>query len=216
MNKKHSSHCEPLLDLSASDENIEAQWTLVHRLNCKNVYRPPNGNLDKAVKYLNNCLKVFNFSKVNFFLLGDLNINFKNKSSPNYRKLHFLIQSNGMTQYINTTTRNTDKSKSLIDLAITNSKFVSKSGTLDYFMSDHQPIYIVHKKGRDVRQSVKFEGRSYRSYDREAFKKLLYEDIDWAKFYDLKDPDQAWAFVLGNITLILDQICPIRSFHVKN
>ena len=26
-------------------------------------------------------------------------------------------------------------------------------------MSDHQPIFVVHKKGRDVRQSVTFKDR---------------------------------------------------------
>ena len=68
VNKKHSSRCKSLLDISASNENIEAQWTRLHRPNCKdvvvcNVYRPPppNGNLIKAVDYLDDCLKTLNF-----------------------------------------------------------------------------------------------------------------------------------------------------------
>ena len=220
VNKKHSSYCEPLQDLGISNDNIEAQWTLIHRPNCKNimvcnVYRPPNGNLDKSVKYLSDCLNTLNLSKLNLFILGDLNINYKNKSSVSYKKLHYFIQSQGLSQHINNTTRNTDKTKSLIDLAITNSRYVSKSGTLDHIMSDHQSIYIVHKKGRDLRQSAKFEGRSYRSFNREDFRSAL-TDLDWSTFYGLTDPDQAWEFVLSNITLILDQMCPMRSFHVKN
>ena len=114
VNVKHSSFCEPLEDLCTSNENIEAQWILIHRPNCKNVvignvYRPPNGKLDKATRYLDDCLKTVNMSKVNVFILGDLNVNFKNRSSDNYKKLHFLTQSNGLAQLINTTTRNTDK-----------------------------------------------------------------------------------------------------------
>ena len=220
VNMKHSSHCEPLLDLGVSDENIEAQWTLIHRPHCKNVmvcnaYRPPNGNLDKAVKYLSDCLSQLNLSKLNLFIMGDLNINYKNKTSGNYKKLHFLIQSHGLSQYISTTTRNTDKSKSHIDLAITNSKYISNSGTLDHYVSDHQPIFIVHKKGRDVRQSVEFEGRSYRSFNKDDFKGALL-GVDWSNFYELTDPDRAWAFILDSIIPILDKMCPIRSFHVKN
>ena len=44
----HSSLSEHLLDLNVSNEDIEAQWVLVHRPKCKNVvvcniYRPPGG-----------------------------------------------------------------------------------------------------------------------------------------------------------------------------
>ena len=50
VNARHSSSCEILTDLNISDENLEAQWTLIHRPNCKNVlicntYRPPDGDL---------------------------------------------------------------------------------------------------------------------------------------------------------------------------
>ena len=221
VNKKHAAHCEPLLELGASNENIETQWTLIHRPNCKNVvvcnvYRPPNGNLDKAVKHLNECLKSLSLCKVDIFIVGDLNINYKNKTSANYKKkLHFFVQSNGLSQIINNITRHTNKTKSLIDLAITNSKCVSKSSTLDHYLSDHQPIYVVHKKGRDVRQSVKWEGRSYRNFDRKLFNKAL-KEIDWSSFYELTDPEQAWAFVLEGIIPVLNEMCPLRSFCIKN
>ena len=86
VNKKHSSRCEPLLDLSTSNSNIEAQRTLIHRPNFKNVvvcnvYRPPNGDLEKALTYLDNCLKMLNLSKLNLLKLEDLNVNYKNKSA---------------------------------------------------------------------------------------------------------------------------------------
>ena len=56
---------------------------------------------------------------------------------------------------------------------MTNSKFVSNSSTLDHYMSDNKPIFVVHKKGKDLRQSVKFKGRSYRHFNREAFRVAL-------------------------------------------
>ena len=220
IHKKHFSKCEPLLDLCISNADIEAQWTLIHRPNWKNVvicnvYRPPGGNLEKAINYLDDCLKELNLRKMNLFIMGDLNVNYKNKSAACYKQLHFFVQSNGLTQYINNTTRNTDKTKSLIDLAITNSQFVSNSGTLEHYMSDHQPIFIIHKKGRDIRQSVTFKGRSYRQFDRVAFRKALL-DLDWNVFYGLTDPEEAWSFILKGVSLVLDKMCPIREFKVKN
>ena len=111
-----------------------------------NVYRPPQGDLKSAISYLDDCLKTINLSKIDVFLMGDMNVNYLNKSSLNYKKLKFFSQSNGFTQFINNTTRNTDKTNLLIDLALTNSKHISEAGTLEHFISDHQPIYIIHKK----------------------------------------------------------------------
>ena len=178
VNHKHSSDCESLDELNVSNENMEAQWILIHRAHCKNIvicnmYRPPNGDLAKAVKYLDDCIRTINTVKVDVFLLGDLNVNYKNTSSPDYKKLHFFAQSNGLSQLIKSTTRNTDKTKTLIDLAMSNSKFISKAGTLKLFRSDHQPIFVMHKKGRDRRKSEEFKGRSYRNFDRGIFEKKL-------------------------------------------
>ena len=217
---KHAVNCESLGQLDRSNEDIEAQWILVRQAQCKNVvvcnvYRPPSGNLIKAIQYLQNCVKTLNLSKVNMFMMGDLNINYKNKSAAAYKKFHFFSQSNGLTQYINTTTRNTDKSKSLIDLALTNSKYVSASGTLEHYISDHQPIFIIHKKGRDTRETVHFEGRSYRTFDKDTFRKQLLES-NWEGLYQSSTPDQAWSCILRNLTAVLDQMCPLRRFRIKN
>ena len=123
---KYTSQCEPLDDLNTSTKNVEAQWTYIHRTNCKdmvicNVYGPPTGDLSKAISYLDECLNTLNMSKTDLFMIGDFNVNYKNKRSPCYKKLNFFTQSNGLSQHINSTSRNTDKSKSLIDLALTNS-----------------------------------------------------------------------------------------------
>ena len=104
INKKHVLSSELLVDLNVSNEHIEAQWFLIHRPHCKNMvicyaYRPPNGEPLKPVSYLEDCVKVNNTSKINLFLLGDLNINYKDTSSQ-AKKLKFFIQSNGFTQHI--------------------------------------------------------------------------------------------------------------------
>ena len=98
---------------------------------------------------------------------------------------------------------------------LSNSRFISKSGTLEHFISDHQPIYVVHKKDRDKRESVQFTGRSYRNFDQEVFKDRLLQ-FDWNDLYYMTSPDEAWNRIASNITLVLDTMCPIRTFHIKN
>ena len=94
---------------SMNNEHIKAQWIYIHRPSCKNVYvsnmyRLPNGDLKKAIMYLDECLMSVNVGKTNVFLLGDMNVNYKNKKSPNLKK----------------TARNTDKpTLSLILLLLT-------------------------------------------------------------------------------------------------
>ena len=220
VNSKHSSNCESLDELDISNENLEAQWILIHRPHCKNVVvcnmcRPPNGDLEKAVKYLDNCIRTINTAKVDVFLLGDLNVNYKNTSSPSYKKLHFFAQSNGLSQLIKSTTRNTDKTKSLIDLALSNSKFISKAGTFELFISYHQPIYVIHKKGKDKHKTEQFQGRSYRNFDRGKFEGKL-RQYNWDILTSLTDPEEAWNFIVDKITLVLDEMCPVRTFHIKN
>ena len=218
--KKHASNSELLEDWGISNEHMEAQWVHIHMPLCKNIYicniyRPPNGDLKKAIAYLDNCLKNIDLGRNNVFLLGDMNVNYKNKGSPNFKKLNFLAQSNGLTQYINTTTRNTNKTNSLIDIAFSNSKFISLSGTLNHFISDHQPIYLVHKKARDTRPKEQFRGRSYRNFDLESFKSKL-RGADWAPFYNSVDPNVAWDLMQGIIVSILDKMCPIRNHYIRN
>ena len=216
----HAVNSEPLPDNMKSNQDIEAQWTMIHRPHCKNVivgnvYRPPAGKLKNFLEHLDGCLRGFDLEKVDVYILGDMNVNYKNKTSNDYKKLNFFVKCNGLVQAIESTTRNNDKTNSLLDLILTNTKYTKCAGTLDHFISDHQPIYIVKKKSRDHRSKVEFKGRSYRNYDKEAMRKRLTED-SWDEFYRINDPNLAWDFMLGKFLPILDKMCPIRTFQIKN
>ena len=47
-----------------------------------NIYRPPQGKLDKALKYLDECLGSINTNKDEIYILGDLNVDVKTKRKP--------------------------------------------------------------------------------------------------------------------------------------
>ena len=216
----HAADCEFLEDYGRSDGNIEAQWSIIYRPHCKdvvicNIYRPPTGSLEKAIVYIDDILQLFNLNKVEVYIMGDMNVNYKNKSSKDFKKLNFFIKANGFTQVIENTTRNTDKTKSLLDIVLTNSKYIERAGTLDHFISDHQPIFVIKKKKRDRRPKVEFKGRSYRNYKKDVLERKLLEQ-NWDQFYKFNDPEVAWAYILGRLTPILDQMCPIRTFSIKN
>ena len=132
-----------------------------------------------------------------------------------YKELSFFVKANGLKQVITNTTRNTDKTQSLLDLILTNSRYISKAGTLEYYISDHQPIFVVKKKGRDNRPNIEFEGRSYRNFNKEDFRKKLLE-VDWGDFFNTSDPNEAWGIMLAHVTAIIDKMCPLRRFSIQN
>ena len=87
--------------MKKSDTNIEAQWLIINRPNCKNVvicngYRPPTGKLQKSIEYLEDSLQLFDPAKVEIFVMGDLNVNYIKKISTEYKKLNFFVESNSL------------------------------------------------------------------------------------------------------------------------
>ena len=196
MNPDLADNTIPLTKRDHCSKHVEAQWLKVKRdhtsnLIICNLYRPPSGKLSEAISYLNSCLNLLNTSKNDIFLLGDLNVNYKNKLSPNYKALSFFENSNGLKQLIKDTTRNTDKSNTLIDLIMTNAKRISDSGTLDSFISDHQPIFVIKKKPRQSSSKMEFEGRSYKKLDLNKYLDAIYKS-EWDELYSCTDPDTAW------------------------
>ena len=78
-----------------SNKNHEAQWYTIARPHAKNlllcnIYRPPSGKVAQTIKYLNKTLGELNpRNNAEIYILGDLNIDYKNKKCPNYKKLVF-------------------------------------------------------------------------------------------------------------------------------
>ena len=211
---------KPLTKHSVSESYIEAQWTQINRENCKNIvicniYRPPEGDLDKALKYLNTCLKSINRSKSDLYILGDLNVDYSDKKAQSCKKLIFFENSNNLAQMIKGTTRVTRDSNSLLDLILTDDRDVSESGILEHMISDHQPIFAVKKKGRNTKASATFRGRSYKSFDFEGFRDRLFHSEVYNN-YENFGPEELWDLILEEIVTYLDAHCPIRNFVIPN
>ena len=165
MNEALSSDLKILKDLNSSNKNLESLWLKIQRKQAKNiilsaVYRPPNGKVNKAINYLNSSLnKIEQLNKNDVYIVGDLNIDYKNRKSVAHRKLAFFVRANGFKQIIKNPTRNTSSSSTILDLIITNAQYISSSGTINSYISDHQPIYIVKKKEKQIKISCEFKGK---------------------------------------------------------
>ena len=205
-----------------SNRNIECQWLTIVNKHFKNIligniYRPPDGKLDIAIKAVNTSLKALRKQREEILILGDFKVDYKNKSTPNYKKVLFFEKSNTLTQMIKTTTRHTKSSATLIDIAFSNSMHIAKAGTIETNISDHQPIYLIRKKERNSASNggtTTFEGRTYRRYEKQAFMDGLV-NRDWTPFYETASVDEAWNILNTVLTEEADILCPIRTYNIR-
>ena len=96
------------------------------------VYRPPSGNIEACLGEIHRTLDIIQDSENSeVTLMGDLNINYKNRNSTSFKLLKEIEQDFGLKQLIKDPTRITLKSSTLIDLILTDCTCVSVSGVLD-------------------------------------------------------------------------------------
>ena len=176
----------------------EAVWIQINRTRCKPLvvgclYRPPNTSIDGFLEQFNDSLSKID-SSYSEIILGDFNIDFLNSKEKNAnserRKLKGITDLYDLKQLINSPTRITVNSKTLIDLIFTNIKHkVVDSGTKDFGLSDHSMVYCVVKSGLIKVPPRVIEFRSFRSYNKQSFIKDL-KNVPWhVAFNDTSDLD---------------------------
>lgn len=103
-------------------------------------YRPPNENVDRALEVIRSTLNEIPMNN-EVYLMGDLNLDYLCKRSTSFKKITLLERTYQLTQYIDSPTRVSMNSTSLIDHIYSNSHLVCGSGTLNLNLSDHYPCY---------------------------------------------------------------------------
>lgn len=112
-----------------------------------NTYRPPSGSVDVFIDSLTAALQaVVNLHEYEIYILGDCNLLYNRTNSPSSKKLKEFESRFSIAQVINTPTRSSASTASILDLIFINSKYVKACGTWETLISDHEPIYLVRKK----------------------------------------------------------------------
>ena len=180
-----------------------------------NVYRPPSGNVETGLDFLARALAhETNLHKKEIVILGDFNINYRAKSSADTKKLLAWQNRLGLTQYIKNNTRSSRTSVSTIDLIFTNMDHCTTAGVINLHISDHQPVFIVKKKMRDIRKKVVFTGRTYINYSKELLSDWLTNEVK-LKFRKEHDPNKCWDLMSKFLDTFLDTHCPVKSFRTR-
>ena len=148
------------------------------------------------------------------WLLGDFNIDMLKRSDSGTVSVVNFLKSHGLRQLIDTVTRPNKKKGSCIDLIITDCTYISESGVLNDYVSDHYSIFCVRKKPCERKDVIVKSVRDYRAFD-EANLKILLNDCDWQVFYWNQNPDVHWEIILKYINDILSIMCPYKKVTTR-
>ena len=144
--------------------------------------------------------------------MGDLNLNIKDKNSPEAKHVKWIEQATGLKQYITGITRYSNND-SCIDLIFTNMVDNFTTNILDINISDHQFIHLNRKHSSKPQKKLDFLGRSYKNYDKEIFCQNLL-NLNWMHFFQCMNVNIAWSIMHLNIKTTIDNMCPLKHYRV--
>ena len=196
------------------------------------IYRPPNQN-----NFLEDVNE--NFSKLfpelkDVFILGDININIflngknilqNNKSylsncinlEANFKKYREFCSTFSLVQMINSPTRITTHSSSLIDHILTNgSEKISNAGVIDIGLSDHQLIFCTRKLIRSKPNFHKtIKCRSFKNYTSEKLILKLNES-NFCNYESFQNIDHAYNNFSDKLLKAINHVAPTKENRIIN
>lgn len=180
---------------------------------CTTVYRPPRGNVDKALSCIGKLVQSLGDpTPQNVVIHGDLNINYNNNQCKWVKKLKGWEIKVGLKQVIRSNTRITKDSGTLIDHCFTNLLNLNTAGTLNLNVSDHLATFLVKKKIREEKRRKIFKGRNYRSLTWDAIGDHLKGNLVLRKG---DGPDAIWQTMESEFIRVADELCPVRIYDIK-
>ena len=123
-------------------------------------------------------------------IFGDMNCNMHKKNALS-SLINDICSTLGASQIIESSTRETSHSSTLIDLIITTAEnSIKDSGVIRTSISDHYMTYAI-RKGKNFRSSPRIiHTRSYKKFDETLFSHDLTQE-DWSDFYQTRDVNTA-------------------------
>lgn len=193
-----------LLSLEHFVSNIKYLFTVL--------YHPPQKENVKFVNFMENY-----FNEISVFdglnvILGDFNYDLS-KYSFYGEKIILSAFCNGLSQVVNSPTRITNTSKTLIDYIITNNKNIPFKVHLTPKISDHCIISVLLERVNKEESSISIKIRNNKNYDVNYLQNHLFS-IEWNN--SVNDVNILAQSFVSSIENILNIMCPIKNYFYKN
>ena len=213
--------CEIVTDLSKCTTDFESLWVKMSLPETRdtyigNIYRPPDGNIDNFVSYLEESVSTLHDHRTpDVILMSDYNIDL-GKKTTNAAKLEHFASNNLLTQKVESPTRTTNTGATIIDhIYVSNDDFYCMSGVTDPGLSDHSMTYVTRKRLKIKREVSYITGHSYRNFNEELFR-LDIECLPWAEIYEIDDPNMAANLLTSMILSVADKHAPYKRIKTHS
>ena len=180
-------------------------------------YRPPSAKIELFKKF-ENFLKLIDNEDKDIIITGDLNCNLI-EHAQNYAtsKLIDIIDIFQLQQHIQTPTRITYNSSSLIDLILTHidDDKILEAGVVDLGISDHSLVYKCRKISILKEPPKIVFSRQFKNYSSYQFKEELRLSFYTSRYLTSNDPNVLWNEFKSNFLAVAEKHAPIRQRRVK-
>ena len=206
-----------------SNKALETLWVEIKRKKAKSLYicslyRPPikGNNVELVEKYKTFLISCFSKIPKNseVFILGDFNCDMLRKNHLS-SAINDLCKDKSLVQYVDSPTRVTQTSSTLIDLILSNSKEATECQVVDLGLSDHSLVCIKRSKLK-IKKSPRFViSRSFKNFNQEAFLDDL-GNLDWSKVIHTNDVDTAVSQFNKNVLEVLNRHAPLTKKRLRD
>ena len=178
-------------------------------------YRPPDTSLSCFDSDLTENFIYASSFNVPFYLLEDLNCGLENSDDPGAKALVNFCRSYNLSILINTPTRVTETSKSILDVILaSDTRQVQTATVMESSISDHDLVYVTLRLKKARSKPVYITTRSFKHYSPIDFS----NDVSLAPWsiVDVFDDveDKLYAFD-SLFTEILDRHAPVKTFKAR-
>ena len=206
------------LRIDLHNDDLEDLWVEILLTNSKPIYVGVcyrNDKNNKLLRCLENTLSKLR-QDCDLLVLGDFNICLLSNKSKLCKDYKSFLSIFNCKQLVNSPTRVTDKTSTLLDHIFTNNsdKFC-QSGVLPVGLSDHYITYCTRKIIRGyvgTHNTIKI--RSLKNYSTVDFLTKL-RNTDWTIVTNCTDVNTAWSKFKDIFIKILDEIAPSKQVRIK-
>ena len=181
-------------------------------------YRPPDSNA-KVFDLFEEFLQKAEAEHKELIIVGDLNCDlYTNTASSSTKKLIELLDVYQLKQLIKKPTRVTAKTRTLIDVIITQlgNTNVTTSGVIHLGISDHSLVYTCSKISTQREKPKIVETRQFKHFNSRAFENDLNQAFAGNDDYHFDDPNEIWNVWKTIFLSLANKHAPLRQRKVRS
>lgn len=172
------------------------------------IYRPPSQDSNFFISEFEEALSLITPLFNNIICTGDFNFNLYNFNSTNIRNFYSVLDEFDLTQIINSPTRITNITATLIDLIIVRKEdTVLEKGVVDNELSDHGLIYCTIKTNDENSAPRIITYRNFKNFDINLFEQDLF-NIPFFVIFDLHHVDNKLEYLNNALQSLFDKHAP--------